>query len=82
MQQKNIIYTNHNRFARIYANKFKLGLKVEEGRSYHLGAVTAPQYCQFLHYKINLITPLTHHVNTQTWSIRLEVGCKADDLTV
>jgi hypothetical protein len=31
-----------------------------EGRSYHLVAVSAPQYCQVSHYKMNIITLLTH----------------------
>jgi hypothetical protein len=47
----------------IHASKFKLGLKVEEGCSCHLVAVSAPQFPQFSHYKINLITLLTYHVH-------------------
>jgi hypothetical protein len=48
----------------MYASKFKHGLMVDEGRSYHLGMVLVLQYCQLLHYKINLITLLARHVAT------------------
>jgi hypothetical protein len=54
------IYTTQNRTTRIQATKCKLALKVKEGCGYHLGAVSAPQYCQFWHYRINLSTLLTH----------------------
>jgi hypothetical protein len=47
---------------RIHASKFRLGLKVEKGCSYHLVTVSAPQYCQSSHYRINPITLLTHRV--------------------
>jgi hypothetical protein len=50
---------NHNRTTRIHASKFKLGLEVEEGCSYHPVTVSKPQYSQFSHYKINHITLLT-----------------------
>jgi hypothetical protein len=56
------IYTNHNRSKCIHVSKFKFGLKVQEGCSYHLVAASVPQCSQFSHYIINLITLLTHHV--------------------
>jgi hypothetical protein len=51
---------NHNRTTCIHASILKFGLKIEDGCGYHLIIVLAPQCTQFFHYRINLITLLTH----------------------
>jgi hypothetical protein len=53
--------TNQNRTSCIHASKFRLRMKVKERCSYHLVMILMLQRSKFLHYKINLITLLTHH---------------------